>query len=316
MIKWNDKVKLIISDVDETIADLYKAAEPEMINELASLLKEGKVLFFISGQSVQSINWRIVNYLPKELRQRLLVGHCSGCEVWGYSEGGELNDKPYYSHYEGRLNLEQRILWRKIVDQIVSKFGLIRYDTMTVELFKKKAGNNPLAIMYEDRGPQITFEMINSYELSGSTKEKLNKAYCFDSADFRDAILKEAEILLNKHNIPITARKAGVFAIDFAIKGISKTTAVRYIVENDELMKKFGVNPENVEELLVLGDKFSLNGGTDRHISEALDPKVLSITFRKENPAELPKGYNIQIWNGSRELHEGTLEFLKLRKKR
>ena len=67
MIKWNNKTKLIISDVDETIADLYTKAEPEMISELAKLLREGKSLFFISGQSIQSINWRIVEHLPEEL---------------------------------------------------------------------------------------------------------------------------------------------------------------------------------------------------------------------------------------------------------
>jgi len=84
LIQFNHDLRLAISDVDETIADLYKKAEPEMIKELTKLLKEGKVLFFISGQSVESINWRIVDCLPRELRYRVFIGHCSGCEVWGF----------------------------------------------------------------------------------------------------------------------------------------------------------------------------------------------------------------------------------------
>ena len=169
--------------------------------------------------------------------------------------------------------------------------------------------------MYEDRGPQITFEVINAYCLDEVTKGKLNREYSFDSNDLRDAVIREAGILLRDNNVPITARKAGVFAIDFAIKDVSKTTAVKHIVEDEELMNKFGIDPNNVDELLVLGDKFSSNGGTDRHMSEALNPDVLSITFRRENPDELPTGYNIQIWDGKEELHNGTLEYLKSRER-
>ena len=39
----------------------------------------------------------------------------------------------------------------------------------------------------------------------------------------------------------------------------------------------------------------------------------IDIDFRKEDPAELPIGYNIWIWNGKKELHNGLLEYLQLR---
>ena len=64
-MEWNEKVKLIISDVDETIADLYTEATPEMIAELEKILSENKVLFLISGQSVKSMQWRIVDHIKK-----------------------------------------------------------------------------------------------------------------------------------------------------------------------------------------------------------------------------------------------------------
>lgn len=51
----------------------------------------------------------------------------------------------------------------------------------------------------------------------------------------------------------------------------------------------------------------------DRHISEALPKEVRSIDFRKENPKELPAGYNIVVWNGKKQLHDGLLEYLASR---
>ena len=104
MIEWNNKVKLIISDVDETIADLYLEAEPEMINELEKLLSEGKVLFLVSGQSIGNIQWRIVDHIQKKLRKRVLVGHCSGAEIWGFTETGSLRKNPFYSLYNSTLS--------------------------------------------------------------------------------------------------------------------------------------------------------------------------------------------------------------------
>jgi hydroxymethylpyrimidine pyrophosphatase-like HAD family hydrolase len=107
-MEWNEKVKLIISDVDETIADLYTEATPEMIAELEKILSENKVLFLISGQSVKSIQWRIVDHIKKELRKRIIIGHCSGAEVWGFSEDGNLRDSPFYSLYETALSETQK----------------------------------------------------------------------------------------------------------------------------------------------------------------------------------------------------------------
>jgi acetamidase/formamidase len=44
-ISFNPKVQLILSDVDETVADVYRQATPEMINELNKLLEEKKYYF-------------------------------------------------------------------------------------------------------------------------------------------------------------------------------------------------------------------------------------------------------------------------------
>lgn len=296
-IKLNDNVQLIISDVDETIADLYLSASHEMIKALEKLLGEGKVLFLISGQSIQNIQKRIVNHIRKELRKQVIVGSCSGAEVWGFDKNGDRHKRPFYSLYKTFSDSQEK-KWRKIIEKLTVEFGLEVLPTMPISEFKKKVGNNPLAIMLEDRGAQITFEVVND-------------------SDLRIPILERAKSLLKKAKLPITPRLAGVFALDFAIKGVSKTTAVKYVIKNKSILSEIGLNKEtlkNPKHIEVWGDKFSkVKGGTDRHISEALPKEVRSITFRDENPAEFLKDYNIVVWHGKKHLHNGLLEFLKSR---
>jgi len=106
----------------------------------------------------------------------------------------------------------------------------------------------------------------------------------------------------------------GIFALDFAVKGISKTTAVEYVLNNEQVLSSLGLRKSdltNPEYLEIWGDKFSvIRGGTDRHMCEAVNPRVRTIDFRKENPEEFLKGYNIVTWDGEKHLHEGLLEYL------
>jgi hydroxymethylpyrimidine pyrophosphatase-like HAD family hydrolase len=132
-IKWNDSVKLILSDVDETVADLYVQAVPEMHQELTKLLQGGKRLFFVTGQGLKSVQWRVIDHLPMELRKQILVGHCSGAEVIGFNEDGSLRDKPFYSVYEQSLNEDQKAKWREIIQQIITEFKLVTLPAMPVK---------------------------------------------------------------------------------------------------------------------------------------------------------------------------------------
>ncbi len=311
-IEWNKKIKLIISDVDETIADLYKPAEPEMIGELKDLLGEGKSIFFVTGQGLKSVQWRIVDQIPQELRAKILVGHCSGAEVWGHNSDGMLKEKPFYSVYD--LSEDQKKTWRELVKQIISEFNLKIFDPMPVKKFLDLAGNDPRSVMFEDRGPQITLEIVNGYDL---TPEQMNELG-FQNNDLRIPILEYAEKLFRDSDIPISPRLGGVFAVDFALRDVSKTTAVKRALEDESVIQSIGLtredilNPENIE---IWGDKFSVRGGTDRHMSEAVSPSVRSIDFREEDPSEFMEGYNIVVWKGKKHLHEGLLEFLQSRSK-
>ncbi len=316
-INWNKDLKLIISDVDETIADLYTDAEPEIIVELERILEEGKVLFLISGQSVLNIQKRIVSHIKPKLRKQIIVGHCSGAEVWGFDEKGNLRKEPFYSLYDSHISENQKKLWREIINKLVREFRLEIFPTMPVSEFKKKSKENPLSIMMEDRGPQITFEVVNAYDLSPNKLNSLGLKIpqTHGSYDLRIPIVERATKLLQDANLAITPRLAGVFAIDFAIKGVSKTTSVKYIIENGKVLSELGLSKEiikNPKHIEVWGDKFSVaRGGTDRHMSEALPKSVRSISFREEDQNEFPKGYNILVWDGEQHLHHGLLEFLK-----
>ncbi|MDO8559794.1 MAG: hypothetical protein Q7S23_02020 [bacterium] len=314
-IKWNNSLRLILSDVDETVADLYTAATPEICRELEKILEQGTVVFFITGQSIKSVQWRITDHVKSKLRKKVLVGHCSGAEVWGFDESGYVNAKPFYSLYENALTENQKKRWRDIVNQIIKEFKLQVYPATPLTEFKSKVGNNPLAIMLEDRGPQITLEVINGYDLTPEQEKALEISVpnTHGNLDLRVPIVERIDQLLQENNLPISPRLAGVFAIDLAIKGVSKTTAIKYILGNEEVLRAVGLakerlKPDNIE---VWGDKFSvIRGGTDRHMSEALPEKVRSITFREENPAEFLEGYNTVVWGGQKHLHEGLLEFL------
>lgn len=319
IIKWNPKVEFIISDVDETIADLYLDASSETIRELEKLLGEGKALFLISGQSIKSIQRRITNHLRRELRWRIIVGHCSGAEVWGFDRRGDLRIKPFYSLYRASVSQSQRKKWREVIQNLIAEFKLKVFPATPIAEFKKKTGNDPLAIMVEDRGAQITFEVVNAYDLSPKQISELQVKVpnTHGSYDLRIPILERAEKLLEEHDLPITPRLAGVFAIDFAIKRVSKTTAIKYVMEHDAILHSVGISKEelkNPKHIEAWGDKFSATrGGTDRHISEALSKEVRSITFREENPSEFLEGYNIVVWDGKKHLHDGLLEYLKSR---
>ena len=318
-IEWNNKVKLIVSDVDETVADLFVPASPEMATELNGLVDEGKSIFLVSGAGFASIKRRVVDLIRPELRKKVLVSHCSGAEVKGFDDAGNELEHPYYSMYDKTLNQEQKDKWREIVKQVTDEFHLEPHPTMPVKQFKEEFGDNPLAVMLEDRGPQITFEFVNAHALTTEQIEKLKGHFPdFDMSDLRIPVMERVGQLLEEADVPITPRLGGMFALDLAIKGVSKTTSVKFALENSEVLSHLGLKPEDIQDpeaIEIWGDKFSvINGGTDRHMSEALPQAVRSIDFRQENPDEFMPGYNTVVWQGNQHLHDGLLEYLQSRR--
>ncbi len=320
-VTFNEGVKLILADVDETIADVYCPAEPDMITELERLLTGGRVLFLVSGGGLQSIRERITDLIQPNLRQHIIIAHCSGAEVWGFQKNGNLNPEPYFGVYEGHFTEQQKKQWRAIIEQLVTRFHLKTFPTQPKEDFKKASGGNPLAIMLADRGPQITFEFVNSSDLTAvqvtSIEEELHIHIPLTSNtyDLRIPVMQEADRLYGMHRLPIMTRLGGTCALDHAIQGVDKTKAVQFVLQHPNILKTLGiVIQEPTHEVEIWGDKFSNNkGGPDFLMCLAVNSEVRALDFRKEKPEELPPRYNIQLWNGEKELHNGLLEYLQSR---
>jgi len=222
MISFNPGLKLILSDVDETLADVYTDAEAEMIARLEDLLRTNRHLFLISGGGLESILERVALKIDPQLRHLILIGHCSGAEVWGFNKQGELRDKPFYSIYEEKFSEEQKQLFRKLTDQVIAEFQLQKHPTMPVNKFIEVSHGDLHSIMYVDRGPQITLELVNSYNIKSEDGKIV---------DLRLPLAKRFEEIFNANDLPIEPSLGGVFALDLKIKGVSKITAIRYILE-------------------------------------------------------------------------------------
>lgn len=320
-IKWNDQVRLVLSDVDETIADVYTPAEPEMANELSSFLRDGGKLFMVTGGSMARVERDITSQIDPALRRDILVSHCSGSEVWGFTESGERREKPFYSVYEETFTPELKQRWRDVISQLVKEFDLRPHPAQPKIVFWEEIGRDPLDIMLDDRGPQITMEVVNGTDLTDEQLARLSYEVplTHGKRDLRTAIQNRATELLGEAAVPITPRFGGNFALDFAVEGVSKTTSIQSVLTMPEVLSTIGLQPSDVQnphELEIWGDKYSvLHGGTDRHMSEALPPEVRSIDFREEDPAEFPEGYNILLWDGPQHLHHGLLEYLQSKHK-
>ncbi len=323
MITFNNQIKLILSDVDETIAGVYLPAVPALIAELDKLLDERKVLFMTSGGSLQSIRERIIDKVNSKLRHRVLIAHCMGAEVWGFQNNGELNPSPYYGRYDKNLNEDQKKQWRVIVNDAVKRFKLQTFLPEPKTDFEKRSNKQPLAIMLADRGPQITLELVNAINLSEAQRNLLEKELNISiplthgAYDLRIVIADYLNDRYQKAGLPIDARIAGTFALDNILNGVDKTLAVRFILEHENILKNLEIHRQDIENasaLEIWGDKFiPQKGGVDFDMCKAVSPKVRAIDFRKENSAEYPPGYNIQSWDGQRHLQEGLLEYLQSR---
>ncbi len=325
MIQFNPSIKLALADVDETIADVYTKATSDMIHELNEFVEENRVLFLISGGGLHSIRERVVDLLKPEVRHKIIIAHCSGAEVWGFQKGGEINSEPFYGVYEGHFTDEQKRIWREIINQLIETFHLKTYPTQPRKKFTEISKGDPLSIMLADRGPQITFEFTNSINLSADQKEFIEKETGIEipenhgTHDLRYPVMEEAKRLYLKSGLPIQPHFGGIFALDFIINGVDKTQAIKVILENKNILQEFGLTREDMHdahEIEIWGDKFSQKkGGPDFQMCLAVSPEVRAIDFRDEPKEEIPNGYNVQVWDGIKKLHEGLLEYLQSRNK-
>lgn len=315
-IKRNKNTSLVIADVDQTIAADFLPASPGMIDELRLFLEGDRSIFLVTGGPFNRVKSRITDSLPKHLRHRVVVAHCSGSEVWGFDKSGAQHKEPFYSLYDSLVDTAHKRRWREIVEELISVFKIQPCPVTTVEEFRIANGNNPLAMMVEDRGPQITLEMINSYDMNefqqAIVHEKL--PWIKEEKDLREPIARWLDEQFERESLPIDARFGGTWALDLAIKGVSKTEAVKRIMGSKHVIEHIGMGKVDLtdpDRLEIWGDRFDRELGTDWLMCVPLDPSVRAIDFRREDPSRFPPGYNIVIWDGDHEFQDGALEYLR-----
>ncbi len=208
-IQWNNKVRLVIADVDETIAEVYTPAEPAMITELTSFLTGGGKLFMVTGGSLKRVREGITDLIDPSLRHDILISHCSGAEVWGFTDDGNLRTEPFYSIYNETFTEDMKKRWRQAVVLLIDEFGLRPHPAQPKTEFWEKISSDPRDIMLDDRGPQITLEVVNGYDLTdeqlGLFKQELPNTHD-GRRDLRIPLMQRAGELLAEMQVPITPR--------------------------------------------------------------------------------------------------------------
>ena len=298
MIHWNEEVRLIIADVDDTIAPVYHDIAREMVKEIEELLITGIKFFLISGQSIQNICARIIRYIHPELRNSILVAHCNGAEVYCFDREGKLCEKPVFTILD-YVQVDKR-KWKEVLQQIREHFGLEYIYTNKVDEFKAQVGDSPKAIMVEDRNVQISMDFVNGV---GTT-------------DVRFEIMEYAHKLLEEYGLKVVPHLGGDGAIDFNIEGVSKSRPIEEIISFSDKFD-FNINGKihmaHVDEVEIWGDNFSLSkGAADFAMCKGLPESVRTLCFRECQ--DYSKQYNICVWDGNRKLSEGVLEYLQSRK--
>jgi hypothetical protein len=318
-LAWNDAVRLVLADVDQTVADDFLPATSEMVQELNGALGEGKSLFFVTGGPFARFRPRIGDQIEPRLRHRMIVSHCSGAEVWGYDKNGDVHAKPFYSLYDERLTEAQKRTWRAVVAEAVEAFRLEPQPVQTLDAFRSKFGDNPFAVILEDRGPGITFELVNAHHLTDEQRRQVRARlpHLAEVVDLREPLRAWFAQRLKEEGVAVTPRLAGVFALDLALEGVSKTDSVKRVLANPHIIEHIGLGGVDLSDpktMEIWGDRFDQTKGTDWLMCAAVDPRVRAIDFRREDPAHFPSGYNIVLWNGKHELQDGALEYLRSRR--
>lgn len=271
---WNPTVRLVVADVDDTLTPPFTDIGTDLAAELAALLASGVRMLLASGAGIASIGSRVVSRLPALLRERVLVAHCNGAEVYGFDERGEQRPSPLYSIVTAgqRARLRQAV---DVAELLMKEFELTRTD----------AKPGPGTALLDDRGVQVSLDVAGQ--------------------DVRDPLLARAGELLRDAELDVLARPGGACAIDFVLPHVDKGQATRALIACG-LAGAGGIE--------VWGDQFSVrNGGADVALAHAVPQDTRVINFRNVPAGDVPAVPGMRIWPGPRHLCEGVLDHLRTR---
>lgn len=295
---WDTRVRFVITDVDDTLAPTFGDVRQDVAESLSKLMCRGVKLFLISGQSIANICRRVVLRLPTQLRQHVLVAHCNGCEVFGFSEDGKLILPCLWSSVTPGHRAQLRATL-DVVKKALDEFRLVPTPARPTGDPRRGA----VAIL-DDRQVQISIDIVEP--ASGSTDQGL-----------RSSIAARVNELLAERGISaIEARLGGVSGIDCLPSHVHKGLPVSMLMRNSGYGiagSALGSNIQFPQETVceVWGDQFSiLENGSDVRMALAAPCGTRIISFRSFPGWDIPEVSGMRVWPGPRYLDAGLSDYL------
>lgn len=214
--------KLIVFDLDGTLADSKQNIDDEMASLLLQLL-EKKQVAIIGGGKYELFQKQLLSKLnlTEELSEKLFLFPTNSTLFYRHHNN---NWEKVYSH---DLTHEEKKKIFDAFDQVFTKLNYILPEKIYGEVI-------------EDRGTQITFSALGQeapLELKNKWKE-----------DNQDIKLKMVE-MLQKLLPSMEVRSTGLTSIDVNRKGMDKEYGIKQIKENLDI---------SIEDMIFVGDAFSL----------------------------------------------------------
>lgn len=248
-----DSVRLIVSDVDDTLAPPFRDISATLAHALTRLVGNGTILFLVSGQSIENIERRVVRAFPRPLRRNILVGHCHGAEVFGYDSAGWRVIPPLFSMRESAAMEGGFGKVLTLVTGVLSDHGI--------------AASSPGTLL-EDRGVQVTVD----FPVLGVSP-----------ADPRAVLITALNDRLAEAGLPVEARMAGHLGIDIMARGVDKSLPLSRLLDagnSYRLTMPEGQVTGDWDGIEVWGDQFSPPDlDADLRMLAALPPGVRAINF-------------------------------------
>lgn len=232
---WRKK-KLIVFDLDGTLAKSKQPISPSMARLLAELLEQRGVAV-ISGGEISRFRAQVIAPLlrigAKSRLKNLFLFPTTAMSFYRYQAGWKKVYEKRFSSFERKKTL-----------------GAFKEIIELVDYHPRKAYGK----IVEDRGTQITFSALGQKAPLGKKKEWNRKR------DIRPELLRELKKLLPGYE----ERIAGLTSIDVTKKGVDKAFGIRQMEKYLKIKKK---------DMLFVGDAL-YRGGNDAPVKKTGVPCI------------------------------------------
>jgi phosphomannomutase len=231
-VNFRDK-KLVIFDLDGTLAESKAPLKADMADLLCKLLEKKRV-DVMSGASFAQFKTQFISNLPCEnLFSNLFISAMNGAILWKCPEG------TWIPEYEHVLSGEEKEKINKVLKRTIEQFA---------ELMPQKIWGEQV----EDRGSQITFSALGQ-------KAPLEAKQTWDPDHAKRDKMK---IVLDREMPEFEIGIGGATSIDITKKGINKRFGIRKLAEFFDITK---------EEIVYVGDATFPGGNDYGAVEEGVD---------------------------------------------